>query len=109
MEWIDENGGKKKSRNCISINNKFGNNVGKRWIFSEEEGDDYGRKNWIEADAPTRKDRDGLQKVATRLHSRRTMIQGVNWTGETRGEGSTTIQRNFHGICTRRVQETEDG
>lgn len=53
-------GGREKSRNCISINNKFGNNVGKRWIFSmEEEGDDYGRKNWIEADAPTRKDRDG--------------------------------------------------
>lgn len=50
-EWIDANGGKKerkkKNRNCTSINNKFRNNVGKRWIFSEEEGDDYGRKNSI--------------------------------------------------------------
>lgn len=48
-EWIDANGGKKerKNRNCTSINNKFRNNVGKRWIFSEEEDDDYGRKNSI--------------------------------------------------------------
>lgn len=112
-EWIDANGGKKerkkKNRNCTSINNKFRNNVGKRWIFSEEEGDDYGRKNSIVAKPMRQQPRvvtggkNGCNEVAfTADNDPESQLDG-----ETRGEGSTTIQWNFHGICT--YKETEDG
>lgn len=67
-------------------------------------------RSWYrgEADAPATKGRDGggkngCNEVAfTADNDPESQLDG-----ETRGEGSTTIQWNFHGICT--YKETEDG
>lgn len=59
---------KRKNGNCTSINNKFRNNVGKRWIFLEEEGDDYGRKNSIVESSRGEANNEGSRRVKGCIH-----------------------------------------